>query len=85
VLEGLAREAAAHRGRVIAEVISAVPISDEQLDRLATALEGIQGRPVRVQVIVDPSIMGGVIVRIGDKIIDGSVRRQLDRARIQLA
>jgi F-type H+-transporting ATPase subunit delta len=52
---------------------------------MAAALEGIQGRPVRLQVIVDPSIIGGVIVRIGDKIIDGSVRRQLERARIQLA
>jgi F-type H+-transporting ATPase subunit delta len=84
-LEDLARQAAAHRGRIIAEVISAAPIDDERLERMATALEGIQGRPVRLQVTIDPSIMGGVIVRIGDKIIDGSVRRQLDRARIQLA
>jgi F-type H+-transporting ATPase subunit delta len=85
VLEDLARQAAAHRGRVIGEVISATPIDDERLERMAAALEGIQGRPVRLQVIVDPSIIGGVIVRIGDKIIDGSVRRQLERARIQLA
>ena len=84
-IEELARQATAHRGRVIAEVTTAAPIDDKRLARMAAALEASEGRPVRLQVILDPSIMGGVIVRIGDKIIDGSVRRQLERAREQLA
>ena len=59
-------------------------LDDERQQRLAAALTRMKGRPVRIQVVVDPSIMGGVIVRIGDEIIDGSVRRQLVRARNEL-
>jgi F-type H+-transporting ATPase subunit delta len=61
-----------------------VALDDERQERLAAALERMQGRPMRLQVVVDPSIMGGVVVRIGDEIIDGSVRRQLVRARNEL-
>jgi F-type H+-transporting ATPase subunit delta len=82
--EELARDAAAYRGRVIAEVTVAAPLEERRGERLAAALTRMQGRPVRLQVVVDPSIMGGVIVRIGDEIIDGSVRRQLQRARSDL-
>jgi F-type H+-transporting ATPase subunit delta len=83
--EALARQAAAFRGRVIAEVTSARPMDDDQVRRLGDVLSGVEGHPVRVQVVVDPSIIGGAIVRIGDRIIDGSVRRQLERARADLA
>lgn len=83
-LDELARAAAAFRGRVVAVVTTAVALDDERQERLAAALERMQGRPMRLQVVVDPSIMGGVVVRIGDEIIDGSVRRQLVRARNEL-
>jgi F-type H+-transporting ATPase subunit delta len=79
--EQLARQAAAYRGRVIAEVTVAAPLEPAQVDRLREALGRQHGGPVRLQVVVDPSMMGGVIVRIGDEIIDGSMRRQLERAR----
>jgi F-type H+-transporting ATPase subunit delta len=84
-LEDLARLAAAHRGRVIAEVTTAVPLDAERAERLREVLTGLHGGPVRLQVVIDPSIIAGVIVRIGDEIIDGSARRQLERARTQLA
>jgi F-type H+-transporting ATPase subunit delta len=83
-VDELARAAAAFRGRVVAVVTTAVALDEQRQARLAAALERMQGRPVRLQVVVDPSMMGGVIVRIGDEIIDGSVRRQLVRARNEL-
>jgi F-type H+-transporting ATPase subunit delta len=83
-IDELARAAAAFRGRVVAVVTTAVALDDERAERLAAALSRAQGRTVRLQVVVDPAIMGGVIVRIGDEIIDGSVRRQLARARDEL-
>jgi F-type H+-transporting ATPase subunit delta len=84
-LEDLARLAAAHRGRIIAEVTTAGPLDAERTERLRDVLTRLQGRPVRLQVVVDPSILAGVVVRIGDEIIDGSARRQLERVRTQLA
>ena len=83
-LDDLARAAAAFRGQVIAVVTTAVPLDPARAERLAAVLSRSQGRPVRLQQLIDPSIMGGVIVRIGDEIIDGSVRRQLARARTEL-
>lgn len=83
-LDALARAAAAYRGQVIAVVTTAVPLDEARAERLAAVLSRNQGRPVRLQQQIDPSIMGGVIVRIGDEIIDGSVRRQLVRARTEL-
>jgi len=79
--EALARQAAAYRGRVIAEVTVAAPLEPAQAERLGEVLGRRRGGPVRLQVVVDPSIMGGMVVRVGDELIDGSVRRQLERAR----
>lgn len=69
----------------VAEVRVAAPISDGQRERLAEALSRSKGRPVDVKVIVDPSIMGGVVTTIGDEVIDGSVRRRLEQLRTSLA
>lgn len=70
----LANEA---RGVAIAEVITAVPLDKEQAALLASKLSQMTGKMVTLQVTVDSWIIGGVIVRIGDKVIDGSVRGQL--------
>ena len=84
-LIGIAREAveinARDRGRSVAEVRSAVALSDDQAERLAAALSAATGHRVDVKVVVDPSIMGGVVATIGDEVIDGSVRHRLSQLR----
>jgi F-type H+-transporting ATPase subunit delta len=76
--------ASARGEAAVAEVRVASPISDEQRQRLAEALSSARGRPVDVKVIVDPSVLGGVVTTIGDEVIDGSVRRRLEQLRSSL-
>jgi F-type H+-transporting ATPase subunit delta len=84
-LEELSRLAAARRQRLVARVRVARPLDAEQTTRLQAALARTYGREVAVQVDVDPSVLGGVEVTIGDTVIDGTVARRLARARRQLA
>jgi F-type H+-transporting ATPase subunit delta len=70
--------AAAERKREVAEVRSAIPLDAAQTDRLAAALGRATGKVVEVKVIVDPSVMGGIVARVGDTVIDGSVRHRLE-------
>lgn len=80
-VEELAELAAEERQRLLAEVRSAVALTPEQEQRLAGALSRLQGREVRVNVIVDPEVVGGIVVRVGDEVIDGSVASKLENAR----
>ncbi len=84
-LEWVAGLAAEERGRRIAEVRSAVELDEAEYRRLADALSRSAGRPVELRVRVDPSLMGGMSVSIGDTVIDGSVRHRLDKLREALA
>jgi F-type H+-transporting ATPase subunit delta len=72
---------ASHTNRQIAEVRSAVELDDDQKRRLAEALKASTGMDVEVVVIVDPSVMGGLVTQIGDTVIDGSVRSRLSQLR----
>ena len=72
---------AQQRGKVAAEVRSAVPLTDEQQARLAEALKTSTGKDVEVNVVIDPSVMGGLVTQIDDQIIDGSVRSRLGQLR----
>jgi F-type H+-transporting ATPase subunit delta len=85
VLDALADLAAERRQHVVAEVRSAVPLDADRRSRLAEALSRASGRTVEVKVVVDPSVIGGLVARIGDEIFDGSVRTRLDDAREHLA
>jgi F-type H+-transporting ATPase subunit delta len=67
--------------RVVAEVRSAVDLNDDQKQRLAASLKASTGKDVDVVVIVDPSVMGGVVTQIGDTVIDGSIRARLSKLR----
>ncbi|HET7157965.1 MAG TPA: F0F1 ATP synthase subunit delta [Burkholderiales bacterium] len=73
--EALRRE---HEGVLEASIISAMPINDAQVDGLRSALEKKYGRKVNTQVEVDPSLIGGVRIKVGDKVIDATVRGKLD-------
>jgi F-type H+-transporting ATPase subunit delta len=76
--------AAAERKRAVAEVRSAVPLTQDQIDRLRDALGHATGRDVEVKVVVDPSVLGGIVATVGDIVIDGSVRHRLEQMKSQL-
>lgn len=67
--------------RVVAEVRSAVELTDDQKQRLAASLKQSTGKEVDIVVVVDPSVMGGIVTQIGDTVIDGSVRARLSKLR----
>jgi F-type H+-transporting ATPase subunit delta len=77
----LADDAAGH---VRAEVISASPLEDRQVERLRRALAQHSGREVEVSVEVDPTLVGGVVAKLGDLVFDGSLRTQLHQLRANL-
>ena len=83
-LAGIAAMAAARRGRVVAEVRSAVELDEGRRQRLAAALQEAVGRPVELHVVLDPTVVGSLAVRVGDELYDGTVRRQLETARERL-
>jgi F-type H+-transporting ATPase subunit delta len=84
-LEALVELAAARRSRYVAQVRVARPLQADQEARLATTLGRIYGREVALQVDVDASVLGGIEVRVGDEIIDGTVQRSLSTVRRSLA
>jgi F-type H+-transporting ATPase subunit delta len=74
----------AHLGRVRAKVISAEPLAGPVLDRVRRSLEQRTGKQVIVETAVDPELIGGVVARVGDLVLDGSVRTQLEDLRTKL-
>jgi F-type H+-transporting ATPase subunit delta len=77
--------AAARRQRYVASVTAAAPLTEQQEGRLADILARIYGRPVSIQVAVDPAVLGGLVVRVNDEVIDGSVLSRLTQVRHRLA
>ena len=84
-LEQYQKLAAAHRRRLVAKVTVAQPLGDGESRRLAEALQRQYDRPVHLNLVVDPDVIGGVRVEIGDDVIDGTVASRLDEARRRLA
>lgn len=70
--------AAAHRGETTAEVVSAHPLDDDQVAALKANLKTRLGRDVTVDLSVDPAILGGLVVKVGSQMIDGSIRTKLN-------
>jgi F-type H+-transporting ATPase subunit delta len=79
-----AKVAAETRNRLVALVRAAAPLADEEQSRLADVLARQYERPVHLNVVVDPSLIGGVSVEIGDQVIDGTISSRLDDARRRL-
>jgi F-type H+-transporting ATPase subunit delta len=80
-IEGYVTLAAAQKNRVVATVRVAKPLSDDQRDRLRTALTKQIGRQVAIQEVIDPDILGGVRVELGDEVFEGTVVDRLEAAR----
>jgi F-type H+-transporting ATPase subunit delta len=84
-IDDLLEKATARQQRSVARVTSAVPLSDAQEQRLAAVLTEIYGRAISVRTALDPTVQGGLIVRVGDEVIDGSVATRFAAARSALA
>lgn len=85
VAREMAGRGAARDGRVLAEVRTAVPLDEPRRRRLAEALHRATGKRVEPRFAVDPSVVGSVWVKVGDEVIDGTVRRQLAAAEASLS
>lgn len=81
IARAVIEKGAAMRNRAVAEVRSAVPLTDDQRKRLAAALKQSTGKDVEIKVVIDPSVLGGIVTQIGDTVIDGSIRNRLNRVR----
>lgn len=84
IVQAFQQLADARAGRVRAKVTVAKRLSEPDVARLRTVLQKTTGQQVQVEQFEDPSIIGGIITRINDKIYDGSIRAQLDRLRAEL-
>jgi F-type H+-transporting ATPase subunit delta len=83
IIDSLVAMSAREANKEVAEIRSAIPLTDDQKQRLAAALSNRLGLEVEVKVIVDPAVLGGVISQVGDTVIDGSVRTRLTQLREQ--
>lgn len=81
IISAAVERSASLREKAVAEVRSAVTLSDDQRRRLGEALKEATGKDVTVKVIVDGDVLGGLITRIGDEVIDGSVRTRINQLR----
>jgi F-type H+-transporting ATPase subunit delta len=77
IVDRLLRRTASLTNRSVAEVRSAVDLSDEQRKRLAESLKKATGQDVDIVVVIDPTVIGGVVTQIGDTVIDGTIRHRL--------
>jgi F-type H+-transporting ATPase subunit delta len=84
-VERLSEAASRRRGQSVAHVTSAVPLSAAQERRLTELLARLYGRAMGLQVVVDPGILGGLVIRVGDEVIDGSIAHRLEAAGRRLA
>lgn len=84
-IAAVSRESAELTGKTVAEVTSATELTDAQRDALADKLGTIYGREMAIHSEVDPSLLGGATIRVGDELIDGSTRGKLSRLRADMA
>lgn len=84
IVDSLAQLAAEARDKVLAEVRCAAPVDEDVRRRLGEALGRATGKTVEVKIVVDPGVVGGVYAKVGDQVIDGTVRRKLAELKDRL-
>lgn len=83
IIDSLVALSAAESNKAVAEVRSAIELTDDQRARLAEAIHAAIGKQVEVKVVIDPTVLGGVVTTVGDTVLDGSVRSRLERLKQQ--
>jgi F-type H+-transporting ATPase subunit delta len=84
MIEGYRRMLAARRGEVTAEVTAAQPLSAGQVEAVTDRLKSAVGSKVAVEIRVDPAILGGLVVKVGSRMVDGSLRSKLQRLQLAM-
>ena len=84
IIRAFRRLAADHRGETTADVITAHPLNDDQVAALKAQLRARAGRDVTIEAQVDPSILGGIVVKLGSQRIDASIRTKLNRLALAM-
>ena len=84
MIEAYLRNLAERRGEVTAEVTAALPLSEGQLSLLSEQLRRSVARRVSLEVKVDPGLIGGLIVKLGSRMIDGSIKSKLQRLQLAM-
>ncbi len=84
IIDSLVARASASKDLAVAEVRTAVALSDDPVSRLKAALANSSGHEVNLKVVIDPTVIGGVVATVGDSVIDGSVRTRLDQLKSRL-
>jgi F-type H+-transporting ATPase subunit delta len=84
IVDSLVERASSAKQLDVAEVRTAVPLTDDQLDRLKAALENATGKSLNLKATVDPSVVGGIVATVGDTVIDDTVRTRIDQLKSRL-
>ena len=79
IIRQLVDMSAAEANKAVAEVRSAIPLNQDQRDRLTKALGEATGRQIALKVVIDPAVLGGIVAQVGDTVIDGSVKSRLQQ------
>jgi F-type H+-transporting ATPase subunit delta len=84
IIDKLVQRASSAKQLEVAEVRTAVALTADQQDRLTAALVNATGKQVNLKVIVDPSVLGGIVATVGDTVIDGSIRTRVENVKSRL-
>lgn len=84
IIDRLVQRASSAKHLEVAEVRTAVPLTADQQTRLSAALANATGRQVNLKVVVDPSVLGGIVATVGDTVIDGSIRTRVENVKSRL-
>ena len=84
IVDSLVARASSAKDLEVAKVRTAVALTADQQHRLAAALTNATGKQVNLKVVVDPSVLGGIVATVGDTVIDGSVRTRIDQLKSRL-
>ncbi len=82
VIGAFNRLLARHRGEMVAEIATAAPLTDSQTEALKQALRQVAGTEVTLEAKIDPSLIGGLVVQLGSRMVDSSVRTKLQNLRL---
>jgi F-type H+-transporting ATPase subunit delta len=84
IVDSLVQRASSAKNLDVAEVRTAVPLTEDQQARLKAALENATGKQLNLKAVVDPSVVGGVVATVGDTVIDDTVRTRIDQLKSRL-